>query len=475
MIDARRLRLLLALFLSVPALSACVAEIPGTPVAVESLCARISEIVCDSDAACFPGAALEDCAAVQLERCDAVVLPLAMDPRLGYDELRAGAFVDSLRERGEACWQEPVDFDAFLDVFTGTGAIGADCTPASLDAASLRASSLSCAGGAACRLYLRADASNEGVCEARRDAACSHAFDCGAGEFCSLPGDWQPGVWGDCRPLRIDGWACGSDLECASRHCDGTCAARPEIDRPLAVSYADLVLDAAPIAYLRFSEAGTRVTDASGNGHGGELIGGAVRDMEGAIEGDPSGAVRLAGDGQHVRVAALDELEESGALSLECWFLRDDTEEARPILELSDGTDLGPHVWNHDRGDKLFANFVGAETGEHPIMSGEGVVSAEEWHHVVATFDGAMGRLYLDGVRVGETMVGDDALRLDGDLYVGYRAAIGEATARSFAGSIDEVAIYDRALDEATIRRHHAAGVAGTLENEFPLYSWLGR
>ena len=458
--------------LAAATLTACDGSAPGTPVAADALCSEVAAVVCEAESACFPRSTLEDCAQQQRDTCDAALQPLIDDARLGYDALRAGAFLTSLRQGAEACWEAPVDYDSFLGVFAGTGAVGADCTPARTDAASLRASALSCADGAACRLYLRADASREGVCEVRRDSACSHAFDCRAGEFCSLPASWQVGVWGDCRPLRTDGWTCGGDLECASRHCDGTCAALLPSERPLSVPYADVVLDAAPVAYLRFTEGGAQLIDASGHGHTGERVGGAAIDVVGAIDGDTSGALRLSGDAQYVRLAPLDALAASGEVSLECWFRRDDTSAAQPILGFSDGAALGPHLWNHETGDKLYANFVSVETGDHTVSSGEGVVQAGAWHHAVATFDGSVGRLYLDGARIGETSVGD-ALRLDGDLYIGFRAAVGDAPAVSFAGSIDEVAVYDHALDASTIRRHRNAGVAGTLRNEFPLFSWL--
>ncbi|AKF09952.1 LamG domain-containing protein [Sandaracinus amylolyticus] len=468
-----------AFLLTALALAACEPEDPGTPVAADALCGEIAAIVCGSDTACFPGSTPDDCVETQAARCDEIVQPLVDDPRLAYDPLRAGAFVESLRAQGDACWEAPFDYASFLDVFAGTGALGADCTPARLDAISLRVSSLSCADRAACRLHLRADGSTVGVCEARRDDACSHALDCEADEFCSLPARWQPGVWGECRPLRADGWSCASDLECASRHCEGTCTARPALARPLEVPYSELVLGAEPIAYLRFAESGARFTDSSGHGHAGEVMGGAMRASQGAIEDDTSGALQLGGEGQFVRVAGLDELEDAEGLSLECWFRRDDVTESRPLLDLSDAMGFGPHVWNHDRGDKVFANFVDGADAQHPIMSGEGAITASTWHHVVATFDGAMGRLYLDGARVGEVMLpapaeeGDPVLHVTDTLYVGHRVAMGEQAARSFAGVIDEVAVYDHALDEPTIRRHHDAGVAGAIENELPLYTWL--
>ena len=450
-------------------------EEPGTPVAAEALCPSVADIVCDADARCFPESALSTCVATQVERCEEVLQPLVEDPRLAYEPTRGGAFLEMLGERAASCWEAPIDYTAFASLFAGTGAVGADCTPPRLDAASLRISALSCAEQSACRLYLRADGSTEGVCERRDDDSCSHAYDCEGDQFCSLPSRWQPGIWGQCRPLRADGWACSSDLECASRHCDTTCGARPAIERPLSVPYAEVVLDAEPLAYLRFSSTGSAEPDASGHGHGGELVGGAARVEDGVIADDQSGALALSGDGQLARIAGLDALvEEGAAFSLECWFRHDDVEAIGPLLELWDGSAIAPHVWSYDRGDKAFVNFVDEEAESHSIMSEEGSVSASTWHHVVATYDGMVGRLYLDGRRVGESAI-EAPLHMADTLLIGSREVIGEREARWYRGEIDEVAVYSHALEAQTIRRHHDVGVAGRMDNGFPLFSWLSR
>lgn len=453
-------------------LGACASAMPaGSPVRSDALCDEIARVVCDTNDDCFPDHELEDCVEAQLEACSDVIQPLVDDPRLAYDAVQAGVFVASLEDRAGTCWESPVDYDAFVDVFLGTGVAGADCTPTRMDETSLRTSALSCAGGAACRLYLRADGSPEGVCEARTDRSCSHAVDCGAGEFCSLPDRWQPGVWGDCRPLRADGWACSGDLECASRSCDGTCGVRPEVERPLVVSYADLVLAAEPIAYLRFERTTGRYADASGHGHTAQTVGSVVHATEGAIGEDTSGAITIA-DGQYVVIAELDELVHAEAFSFELWFQRAEVETSRPLLELTDGEDVGVHLWNHSRGDQLYANLVDGEGAGHTVTSAEAAVTAEAWHHAVLTYDGTTGRLYLDGARIG-TVAATAPLALSGDLHVGHRAAQGEAPDQYFAGSIDELAIYDHALDEETIRTHHDTAEPGLRESPFPLFGWL--
>ncbi len=500
------------------ALAACAQPmaVESTPVAAEDLCGQLATALCDADATCCQSHS-GTCADDQRAACEAALQPLIDDPRLGYDPDLGGQFLDTIRMRAQQCWQDPPDYDALVSAFAGTGAEGADCTPASLNESDLRVSALSCSDGTACRLYLRADGSYEGECAARTDDSCSHPLDCGAGEFCSLPGDWQPGMWGTCRPLRANGWECGGDLECESRHCDGTCQPMPEARRCLQTRYTDLILSDTPLAYLQLD--GAVASDASGNGNTVSVEGSVTSDAHGAIGGSPSHtadggtngtadggtngtadggtngtadgglggtadggvpstgslttqdeAARLGGDG-YLRIAAMSSLADASGLSLECWFRADSTDNPAPILEFSDGTQYGPQVWQYDTGDKLFANLIDDNGDGHTMMTDSGTVTSGEWHHVVVSYDGTGASLYLDGHRVGHTAV-STALRVDGDLYIGHRPTDTELPAY-FIGSVDQVAVYDHALGGAAVTRHHDAGTNGLLDNTFPLFRWL--
>lgn len=446
-------------------------SLPGTPTQASALCAEVASIVCDADNRCFGGTGTRaECLTAQTTACDESLGALARDARLGYDDAHAGAFLASLETSAQSCWRTPADIDAFVDVFEGTGGQGADCTPRTMGAADLLTSSLSCAEGLACRIHVRIDDSPQGVCEPRRDSACSHPWDCDAGSYCSLPSSWRAGVWGDCRPRRADGWACTSDLECASLHCDGECGPATEQDVALVVTYPALVAASEPEAYFRLNESSGGRSDEEG-GTSAAASGGAVtRVAMGAIEGDDDGAAVLSG-GSFLRVSAPDALIDQDALTLECW-VRPDALSAQPLLEIADAMDFGPGLWTHEGGDRVRANFRDAESEDHTVGSGEGSIEEGEWHHVVASYDGTRGVLYLDGRRIGETTL-TGALRVEGDLLIGHRNAYGESEAQSFTGAIDEVAVYARSLSESEVRRHHSAGTEGPIENPFPLFTWV--
>jgi hypothetical protein len=79
-------------------------------------------------------------------------------------------------------------------------------------------------------------------------------------------------------------------------------------------------------------------------------------------------------------------------------------------------------------------------------INGQRVIPAGEWHHVCGTYDGANLRLYIDGVEDAASPVAY-AGEISTNIYEVY---IGENTGnpgRGWNGMIDEVRIYNRALD----------------------------
>lgn len=464
----------------------------AAPIEATSLCADIADIVCEADRRCCDGVTPPDpppasdggatdggapdagptCRQVQMEACEASVQPLVEDPRVGYDPSSAGVYVQQLAAAAQDCWAEPPRGSSLLEVLRGTGGEGTTCTPIDIESDELRLAQLSCEGELSCRLYLRADGSPDGVCEPHEGEQCSHAFDCPLGQTCDLPASWTPGSWGRCEAPRTEGWDCARDTECESRHCgfDGRCRAHDSARYcPTPPSYESVVLEDDPIAYWRLDGgAGMMAADRTDNGLDG-MVFGEPEYMDGALTGDPDQAIRLDGETTHVTVDPAPALTSRDSITMEAWFRRSDLTETRPIVEFGEGRDaLGPHIWNYDEGGKVFVNFMGAEGEQHPIMSDGEAVTADEWHHVVATYDGHEGKLYLDGEVVG-TLEEEILLGTDGPLRIGARKG---DPAPHFQGAIDEVAIYDHALSAERVRAHYrAASTSGP--REFPLFRWL--
>lgn len=84
----------------------------------------------------------------------------------------------------------------------------------------------------------------------------------------------------------------------------------------------------------------------------------------------------------------------------------------------------------------------------HRLSIGGSQLAVNTWTHLAATYDGAMLRLYVNGVQVasraqtGSISVSSGSLRIGGDNIWG----------EFFQGRVDEVRIYNRALSPAEIQ-----------------------
>ncbi len=87
-----------------------------------------------------------------------------------------------------------------------------------------------------------------------------------------------------------------------------------------------------------------------------------------------------------------------------------------------------------------------------------GVLDNGQFHHVAATYDGSMRRIYIDGLEV-QSVADSGAIGTSGtnDAYLGSL----DGTSEFFEGAIDEFTLYDRALSTQEIQRIYLAGTQG--------------
>jgi len=93
-----------------------------------------------------------------------------------------------------------------------------------------------------------------------------------------------------------------------------------------------------------------------------------------------------------------------------------------------------------------------------------------EWHHLAATRDGDVGKVYVDGALIKEDVAMDGDL--GGDATGWYLAQDGN-TNGYFVGAMDEVRIYDRALtDEEVQQNFESEGIAAVEGRGKPSATW---
>ncbi len=160
-------------------------------------------------------------------------------------------------------------------------------------------------------------------------------------------------------------------------------------------------------------------------------------------------------------------------LTLEAWISPTDITQDHPLFEWNNSTYWGVHFHiapgqptSGSSGPagpgQLYANVVDSFGGWHQLGSAAGVIAHNVFQHVALTYDKASGlaTIYRNGQIVSQLSLGSFTPLTTYDLYLGRRQAP-SSEAVSFAGLMDEPAVYNRALSQAEIQAVYNAGTAG--------------
>jgi hypothetical protein len=245
----------------------------------------------------------------------------------------------------------------------------------------------------------------------------------------------------------------------------GTVAAGPDAgdageDAPLPppTLYAQAVLADDPVAYWRLDEASGEVArDFSGHGNDATYIGGVHAGTAGAIAGDPDTAATF--DGATGYLDAGDRFAFAGSqpFSVEAWvrpasmqgyggiFSREDTAGGPPSEGYLGFVSPGDGVYGFQRLDGNSLTSVNS-------MS---VANGAHYDHVVATYDGNVMTLYVNGVAEAMETASFPIAGATHDFVVG--AEVGGAE-DFFEGALDEVAVYEHVLSANRVSAHYLVG-----------------
>jgi hypothetical protein len=224
----------------------------------------------------------------------------------------------------------------------------------------------------------------------------------------------------------------------------------------VASSYAATVLADEPVAYWRLGDSMTAI-DEIGQNPG--LYRGVVTQSAGAIVGDPDTATTFDGMTTYVEIGNRLGFEGMAAFSLEAWLNPASLDGFNGVITKaqepnSDGVDFG-YALEAEAGKLVF------ERNNDPMIQTTETdgLPLNRWSHVVATFDGFDLRLYVDGMLKKTSTAPTVSIRATQTSFV--IGARNGGAYEFFDGSIDEVAVYARALSAERINLHRVVALGG--------------
>jgi len=237
-------------------------------------------------------------------------------------------------------------------------------------------------------------------------------------------------------------------------------------------AYAQAVLADNPTQYWRLGEtSGTRAVNIASSIDGtynGPTLGqaGPRPSLYPGLESDNKAPDF---DGTDDRVESNSALATMTQWTLEAWAKPDVLEHSKTILTNDRGGynddvlfGLAPETAGHSPANRWAVIHQESTTHNRTIVSNPVDLSADQWYHVVATSDGDELCLYVNGQLTGsQARQGDDLDFARATTWIG---ANPNGIIRFFDGTLDEVAVYDRALGADEVLHHFdtAAGYSTT-------------
>jgi hypothetical protein len=197
---------------------------------------------------------------------------------------------------------------------------------------------------------------------------------------------------------------------------------------------------------------GSVASDSSGRGNAGILNGTAT--TPGRI-----GAAARSFDGvnDYVAIGKAPALKPSAAFTLAAWVKPDKFTDSwgGAGFILTDGHDCctgnGAGMGLHLASGQAPRGFAWTGVADQRTVDGTSM-TVGEWHHVALTFDGTSLTVYQEGVKTGaKSFPASVVVPSTSESTVIGRHLL-NATSYPFHGAIDDVRIYDRALDSAEVR-----------------------
>lgn len=243
--------------------------------------------------------------------------------------------------------------------------------------------------------------------------------------------------------VALGGGAASASWMSTTSNVGSTMSAVPSFPR----CYSNDVVTDNPLSYWRLNESsGTAAADAVG-ANTGTYVGSPTLGASGALADATLKAVTLSGSSQYISVPDAASLDTGDVMTLELWVKR---------------TTLGTLQVLVDKGTSSYR--LQLSTADTVQLTRAGTVIATstvalsdttQFHHVVATKNGATVKIYINGVDRTGAVSNQTLLDSPDPLRIGTASP---TAANHAAAAVDEVAVYGSALSPARVLAHFASG-----------------
>ncbi len=195
--------------------------------------------------------------------------------------------------------------------------------------------------------------------------------------------------------------------------------------------------------------------DSSGNGNNGTEYGG-VSYIDGVI----GQAGSFDGVDDYMSINDSNSLDITDSITLSVWIKTNGTNTHSAIISKLGAGWYDNNAYYLNVNNDSFIHFGMNYEWENGIGLGTNSttpVEDGEWHYIVAVYDGIRARMYVDGIFEAEsgidytlgTKANDFKLKIGWDIY---------SSSRHFNGQIDDLRIYNRALNDSEIQELYKLG-----------------
>lgn len=218
-----------------------------------------------------------------------------------------------------------------------------------------------------------------------------------------------------------------------------------------AASYASAVTADAPVSYWRLGEtSGTAAADQRAANPGAYAGSPALGSTSLLATDATNKAVTFDGLNDRVGVADSNSLDLTTGITVEAWI--------KPGLLPAVGNFASvvtkPEAYSLQFNGPLLEFTLMQNGTRRRLQAPSGTIVAGRVYHVVATFDGATQRLYVNGAQVASRAQTGAATVTPSVLSIG----AWDNASEFFSGVIDDVAVYNKPLSAATAGSHYSAG-----------------